>query len=420
MEGTTRGRADPLALDVRYADELDTCLRCGYCRTFCPTWREVGWESASPRGKAFWLRRIARQTPMDRALGLTAEPTDRFLKHFYYCTMCGMCAEVCHTSIPLHHVWEANREALLRSGWGPLEGHASMLDSLARNNNPWGQPHSGRTEWMKGRELPATADVLWFQGCSESYTQFASAEAGIRWTSLGVDEWCCGNAEVKIGYTEHLDERARHNVDAIEATGATRVVTGCPGCMLNLGPVYRSRGMAGSYEVLHILELMAELLDQGRLEPVKRPRGKVIWHDPCELGRVGPRLYETPRRILDAVLGEGKWLEFPQNRDLQSCCGGGGGFKAIDDDAAVRIGARKVEEAHELGAAVIVTACPTCRFNFNHAIQHVKRKRRGDNDGEGAEDGTDSDDDKGGDRSGDGKAFKMRVMDIKELLARSL
>ena len=119
-----------MALTIPYAEELDTCLRCGYCRPVCPTWREVGWESASPRGKAFWLRRMARQTPLDRALGLGARPTERFFNHLYYCTMCGMCAEVCHTSIPLPRVWESTREWLLRSGWGPTEGHAAMLGSL--------------------------------------------------------------------------------------------------------------------------------------------------------------------------------------------------------------------------------------------------------------------------------------------------
>ena len=395
-----------MAAEVPFSRELDTCLRCGYCRAVCPTWREVGWESASPRGKAYWLRRIARQTPMDRMLGLGAEVTERFHEHFYYCTMCGMCAEVCHTAIPLHQVWESTREWLVRGGWGPLAPHKAMLGSLATDNNPWGQPAAARAEWLGDRKLPGTADVLWFVGCSESYTQLKAAEAGINlldasgisWTTLGRDEWCCGNPESKIGATEHLDERARRNVDAIEATGATLVVTGCPGCRLTLEDTYRDRGMGGDFQVLHMTQFLAQLLEEGRLRPQKRPRGKVIWHDPCELGRVGERIYRSPRRILDMVLGEDGWLEFPQNHDKGTCCGGGGAFKGIDDDVAVRIAARKMEEAEALGASVVVTACPTCRFNFNHAVQTLKRERK----------------------EGGKKAFKMRAMDIKELLMRSL
>ncbi len=366
----------------------------------------MGWESASPRGRAYWLRRIARQTPLDRTLGLRAEVTERFFENFYYCTMCGKCAEVCHTAIPLHHVWESCREWLLREGWAPLGPHRAMLDSLSTNNNPWGHPAGKRAEWLGDRELPAKADVLWFVGCSEAYTQMKASVAGaklldvagVSWTTLGNEEWCCGNPESKIGATEHLDERARHNVDAIEATGATRVVSGCPGCILTLDGIYKQRGMAGDFEVLHMTQFIAELLRDGRLVPQKRPGGKVIWHDPCELGRVGDRVYEAPRRILDAVLGKGNWLEFSESRDMSDCCGGGGAFKGIDDDIAVRIAAKKMEEAEELGAAVLVTACPTCRFNFNHAIQSIKRQR------------------KEGDRGG----FKMRAMDIKELLVRSL
>jgi heterodisulfide reductase subunit D len=395
-----------MAAEVPFSKELDTCLRCGYCRAVCPTWREVGWESASPRGKAYWLRRLSRQSPLDRILGLGAEVTERFQEHFYYCTMCGMCAEVCHTAIPLHQVWEATREWLVRGGWGPLESHGAMLSSLATDNNPWGQPASGRVEWLGDRKLPGTADVLWFVGCSESYTQLKAAEAGARlldeagvsWTTLGREEWCCGNPESKIGATEHLDERARHNVDAIEATGASLVVTGCPGCRLTLEDIYGERGMGGDFEVLHMTQYLVGLLEEGRLQPQKRPRGKVIWHDPCELGRVGDRVYEAPRRILDLVLGEDRWLEFPGNRDKGACCGGGGAFKGVDDEVAVRIAGHKVEEAEALGAAVLVTGCPTCRFNFNHGIQALKQQRR----------------------QAEEKGLKMRTMDIKELIMRSL
>ena len=176
------------------------------------------------------------------------------------------------------------------------------------------------------------------------------------------------------------------------------VVTGCPGCRLTLEDIYRARGMGGDFQVLHMTQFLARLLEEGRLRPQKRPRGKVIWHDPCELGRVGERIYRSPRRILDMVLGEDGWLEFPQNHDKGTCCGGGGAFKGINDDVAVRIAARKMEEAEALGASVVVTACPTCRFNFNHAVQTLKRERK----------------------EGGKKAFKMRAMDIKELLMRSL
>jgi Fe-S oxidoreductase len=395
-----------LAIEVPLAEELDTCLRCGYCKAVCPTWREIGWESASPRGRAIWLSRMARRTPMDRFLGFKAEPTRRFYEHFYYCTTCGLCSEVCHTSIPLLHVWERAREQFIRSGWSLLEPHAAMATSVRANHNPWGEPAEKRTEWMGERRPRPSADVLWFVGRSESYTQFQAAEAGaalmdaagVEWTTLGGEEWCCGSPYVKIGATEGLEDNARHNVDAIEATGATRVVTGCPGCLITMTGAYHDRGLAGDFEVVHLTEFLVEQVAKGALSPGKGFRGKVIWHDPCELGRVGPRVYEAPRRILDAVCGKGNWLEFPDNRDLGRCCGGGGTFKAVDDDAAVSIGARMLELAERLGADTLVTACPTCRFNFNHSVQSIKRRRK---------------------EAGEGR-FKMRVFDLKELLARSL
>jgi len=415
-----------MTAEMDIAAELDTCMRCGYCKSSCPTWREAGWESASPRGRAFLLGRMARASPLDRAFGLQVEVTDRFFEHFHYCTLCGMCSEVCEVSIPLHRIWEETRESLSRAGWGPLPGHAALMQSLHANRNPYGQPPAKRVEWMGDRRPPPMAEVAWFVGCSESYNQFQAAEAGMRlldaakvpWTTLGAEEWCCGDPHVKTGVTADLDEHARHNVDALEATGASRVVSGCPGCTLNLGQVYPRRGMGGDFEVVHLVELLARLVDEGRLAPSKRFEGRVIYHDPCELGRVGGRVYEAPRRLLDAACGKGEWLEFPQSRDLASCCGGGGAFKAVDDGAAVAIAARKLEVAIELGADTVVSACPTCRFNLNHGVQALKRRRRG---GEGAGE-------RGGPealtagKGGAGKAdrVKLRVMDIKELLERCL
>ena len=411
-----------MTVDVPFAEELDTCMRCGYCKAVCPTWRQVGWESASPRGKAFWLTRMARATPLDRMAGLRAEPTERFFRHFYYCTLCGMCSEVCEVSIPLHRIWEETRERLAASGWGPLPGHAAMAASLRTNRNPYDQPPAKRVEWMGDRRPPGRAEVAWFVGCSESYNQFQAAGAGMRlldaakvpWTVLGTEEWCCGNPHGKTGLTEGLDEHARHNVDALEATGASSVVSGCPGCVLTIGTTYPRRGLRGDFETHHLTEMLADLVGRGRL-PIRRQfdGGRVIYHDPCELGRVGGRVYAAPRRLLDAACGRGEWLEFPKNRDLSACCGGGGAFKAVDDDAAVAIGVRKLEEAVALGADTVVSACPTCRFNFNHAVQALKRKRReGGPAGEGGQSG------EGGKAQAD--RVKLRVMDIKELLERCI
>ena len=352
------------------------------------------------------LSTVADALALRRTSGETVGPGLVAAVDMETCAGCGMCAEVCHTSIPLPHVWERAREQLLRSGWGPLEAHQAMGSSLAADHNPWGEPAAKRTEWLGDRRLPATADVLWFVGCSESYTQFQAAEAGatlldaagVRWTTLGTEEWCCGNPHVKIGATEGLEEVMRHNLDAIEATGATRVVSGCPGCTLTIGETYPGRGMGGDFEVMHLAEFLVSLVAEGDLEPVKPFKGKVVWHDPCELGRMGRRIYEAPRRLLDSVVGKDGWLEFADNRDLGACCGGGGTFKAVDDAAAVSIAARKLELAEAMGANTLVTACPTCRFNFNHAVQSLKRRRKEEGSG----------------------SFRMRILDIKELLARSL
>ena len=208
-----------MSAHVPFAEELDTCLRCGYCRAVCPTWREVGWESASPRGRANWLRRIARQTPLDRALGLGPRVTERFFEHFYYCTMCGMCAEVCHTAIPLHHVWEGCREWLVREGWGPLGPHGEMLT----DDYPQDHPHHRGVwwSWPVTRWNDQLADIwavvgVWSQPHRikrvETGPVFALLEAECTW-KFGKDEKPIVFEEVRI---RAFRQDERHRVVDVE------------------------------------------------------------------------------------------------------------------------------------------------------------------------------------------------------------
>jgi glycolate oxidase len=116
----------------------------------------------------------------------------------------------------------------------------------------------------------------------------------------------------------------------------------------------------------------------------------VIYHDPCDIGR-HMSIYEPPRNVLKAIPGL-ELMEFKLNRALAKCCGGGGGLKGYDGELSSILAAKRVAEAMDLGAEVIVSACPTCKSNLKLAAAKLQRERK----------------------------QRMRVMDITEVVAEAL
>ncbi|NIN67570.1 MAG: (Fe-S)-binding protein, partial [Anaerolineae bacterium] len=132
------------------------------------------------------------------------------------------------------------------------------------------------------------------------------------------------------------------------------------------------------------------LISEGKLQFKGELPSKVIYHDPCDIGR-HMNIYEPPRQVLQAIPGL-ELMEFNTNRALAKCCGGGGGLKGYDGDLSSVLAEKRVAEAMDLGAEIIVSACPTCKSNLKLAAAKLQRERR----------------------------QRMKVMDITEVMAEAL
>ena len=128
----------------------------------------------------------------------------------------------------------------------------------------------------------------------------------------------------------------------------------------------------------------------------------LAYHDPCELGRIsdfeGHAIYEDPRFCLENVPGVGKVSEFSTNKRHSTCCGGGGGLKAVDFDLAAKVAVAKVDDAIEIGAKSVASACPNCLAHITVGTKYKKD--------EIAEQG--------------GGKFKMRVFDVFDVVAKAI
>ncbi|TFG67067.1 MAG: (Fe-S)-binding protein, partial [Methanomassiliicoccus sp.] len=98
--------------------DLDACLQCGYCRDTCPVYRQIGWESATPRGKVYYLKQIKNKTPVDTLLGRSPKIDEKFVERIFQCTSCAACEHNCHVEIDFAKLWEEVKEWLIDQGHG--------------------------------------------------------------------------------------------------------------------------------------------------------------------------------------------------------------------------------------------------------------------------------------------------------------
>jgi heterodisulfide reductase subunit D len=188
--------------------------------------------------------------------------------------------------------------------------------------------------------------------------------AGVDFTLLGEEEWCCGFPLLGAGLGGHLGALMENNVNAVKARGAKQVVFACPSCYRMWQEHYPP-----GVEISHVTEFLSGLVNSGRL-PLHELDLTVTYHDPCDLGR-GAGEYDAPRDILRAIPGI-RFVELARNRGDCSCCGGGGNLEMIDAGLSAKIAANKIEEVRATGAQAVVTACQQC---VRTMTTYVKRNK---------------------------------------------
>jgi Fe-S oxidoreductase len=167
---------------------------------------------------------------------------------------------------------------------------------------------------------------------------------------------------------------AEKNMKAMGKASFERIITTDPHTYHALKHDYRRFGL--DKPVLHYTEVLAELLDSGKLPLKHRLPNYAVYHDPCYLGRYNG-IYDPPRRIIDA-LGL-KRVEMPRNREDSFCCGAGGGKIWMQEEKGIsqRPAVLRIREALELpGIADFVVACPKDLAMFQDAVKTLGAESR--------------------------------------------
>lgn len=346
------------------------CALCpNMCRFLCPVAAVEKLEAVTPRGKA--------------TLTLTAERGDAPLDSgaadtLYHCASCKVCREWCPSNVDLPEVMAGLRARAAAEGLSPTSVVA-LKDRLLRDRSL----HRPAPELAAGlaryREMVTPgARVLYFAGCSTAalYPEVVAATlrlfeaAGVGVAMLETEE-CCGLPLDQLGFRDLAAEFAGGLAAAVQSSGATTVVSGCPMCVVSMKERFPALGVTLGATVLHVTEFLAGLSEDGapgRLAAAVDPEaGPVTYHDPCYLGRHAG-VYDAPRHLLSEVAGL-ELVEMEQSRQLAACCGGSAAVATAYPATATAIVERRLDEAGRTGARTLVTACPHCLEMFRPAAE---------------------------------------------------
>jgi len=392
------------------ATDIYKCYQCGKCASVCP------WYQTDA------VNFPTYKFPLAAQLGRIASSEDkeelsREVAEVYRCVGCEACVDQCPQDVNIPHILRAVRRILVDYGSYP-DTLKPVVSKIHNVGNPLGEPREKRADWARDLAIPpfqADMEFLYFPGCFPAYDprlrKVASSvakilkEAAVSFGILGEKEWCCGEAIRRAGAEKVFQEAALANIKSFKEAGVKRIVVTSPHCFTAFKNEYPELG--GDFEVLHTTQLFDQLLREGRLQlnnsitqqlnelgesnnstnPRPNDPIRVVYHDPCTLGRQNG-IYEEPREVLRSIPG----LELVEienfSRQFALCCGGGSGGLWLDWPKGERIADVRVQQALATGAAILAVACPYCLQMFEDSVKTMN--------------------------------LNLRVMDVSELLAAAL
>jgi len=365
--------------------ELEKCVRCGQCRARCPSLDanaegKPGWDVYGPRG-----RMMLAQGLVDGKI----QPSKIVQDSIFTCFYCNQCVATCPSLANVTDIiLDARKYLVEQSSAAPqvLQVH----DTIAETKNMFGLDQEDRIElWsadvseLVERHVGKHAPVLFFVGCQASFKGGLASipvrmvqvldKLGEDFTLLGEDEACCGNPmDLTGGPDDKVKDLAEANVNKIVELGVKRVIFTCPGCYRIFKNVYpKLLGKPLPFTCLMASEYLVEKIQSNAidLQPVLMP-GKVVYHDPCELGRhMG--IYNEPRDVLKSIPGI-DLVEFKHNKEDCNCCGMGGGVALHDGKVSDYQARAKSADIAEIGAGTVVTHCPACFQGIEKACDGLR------------------------------------------------
>jgi glycolate oxidase iron-sulfur subunit len=388
--------------------DLDRCVHCGLCLNSCPTYRELGVEMDSPRGRIYQMVQVASGA---------AEINPSYIEHLDLCLACRGCETACPSGVQYGRLIEAaraqientvrrpwhvrllrnfvfnellpSRTALQIAGAGLWAYQASGLQKLARASGLMKvMGKLGRAEQLSpraemptfyryyGRVLPPVGvkryKVAVLGGCMANVFFARLNEATVRVLQkngcevhVPDDQTCCGALHVHAGLKQPARKLARQNIDALLAGNYDAILTNAAGCgstlkeydeLLENDPSYAAKAHQFVSKLKDVTEFLSGIDLNRDMRPVP---GVVTYQDSCHLAH-GQKIKAAPRMLLKSVPG----LIFKEMPMSDLCCGSAGIYNIVQNDMAMALLEKKMGYVNAVDPDVIVTANPGCMLQL--------------------------------------------------------
>jgi Fe-S oxidoreductase len=356
--------------DVTKLDALQaySCVECGRCTEHCPAYNTG--KVLNPKEIILGLRHYLNEEGPGNEAPLLGKHI--LAEAAFQCTTCGSCEYQCPVGIQHLPVIVGLRRGAVNTGRWEDDHGTKMFLALERNGNSLGFPSSERQKFIEKNELPifdGTQEYCLWLGCMGSYDpqgrEIVLALARVL-RHLGVTfgvlrkEKCTGDPVRRLGNDLLFSQMAEANIEQLKAAHVTRLLSICPHCVRTIGEDWKEFGAA--FQIEHHSELLARL--RAKLPARADGREKVVFHDPCYLGRYRG-VYEQPREVIARY---GEVADPGRARQRSFCCGAGGGQMFLGEEKGKRVNVERAEELAAASAAVVGTACPFCQTMFRDAF----------------------------------------------------
>ena len=411
-ENSGMGSNFPGADKPRWED-YSRCIRCGLCLNQCPTYRELGLEMDSPRGRIYQMVLVEEgRLPIGES----------FVLHIDRCLDCRACETACPSGVEYGKLVEAARaqikqhylgprlERLLRwlffqfliskpsglkvaghlVGWYQSSGlqqmvrQSGLLDSFPRLAAL--EPLTPTIETPSffsqiGKVFPAHGNrrfrVALHAGCIANIAFARLQEATVRVLQANgcevvvpAGQVCCGALHVHAGWREEAQKLARRNIEFFAQQEADAIVTNAAGCgsslkeygyLLQDDPTWAGKAAAFSRKVKDVLEFLCEV---GLVQEMRPVSATVTYQDSCHLLH-GQRVRRQPRLLLNSVPG----LRLIEIASPEICCGSAGIYNVTQTELAMQLLRSKMVAANRTGAEIIATANPGCILQLRVGVE---------------------------------------------------
>ena len=349
-----------------------SCVECGRCTEHCPA-NNTG-KILNPKEIILGVRGYLNEygpTAEELLLGKYNSQESAF-----QCTTCGACEFQCPVGIEHVPIIVGLRRGAVNTGAYEDSHGTKLFLALERNSNALGMSTMERDKFIQKQELPifdgSQEYCLWL-GCMGGYDPkgreiISSFVEVMRYlgTSYGVmrKEKCTGDPARRLGNDLVFQELAESNLEAMQTQKVKKIISICPHCVRTIAEDWKDFGI--SPEIEHHSEFLArhqaQLPHNKTEDPEKRE--KIVYHDPCYLGRYRD-VYEEPRSVISAA---GTLVEAERHHERSFCCGAGGGLAFLGEETGLRVSSVRAQELVATGATTIGAACPFCNTMFRDAL----------------------------------------------------